>query len=635
MEKFNGEVELRSKPEEKTGQQIYEIVKDMDVVAGKTQAPIQGVWKRKSVFWDLPYWKHLHTRHSIDVMHVEKNVCDSLIGLLLNMPDKTKDGPKARLDMERMGIRPELWSTQTTTKTRVVTRLPPACYTLSKAEIKSFCECLNGVKVSSGYSANIRKIVDMKTHKLIGMKSHDCHVMITQILPVAIRGLMEPGVRKTITDLCSFFHTISQKSITVDRVLKLKAEITVILCELEQYFPPTFFDIMVHLMIHICPEILSLGPVFLHNMYPFERYNGVVKRYVRNRYRPEGSIIQGYAAEECVDFCTDYMRDQKPIGVPVSRHTGRLFGAGGIGRKPLHVYSLNRSDDFDRAHFVVLQHMTVVGPYLDMHMDLLREKYPRRGAVWLSKEHNASFGPWLKEYWYGRTPENEEEEVVKMLAREPVSNVVTWQSYDINGYTFYTEAQDRKSTYQNNGATIMAKSSRHGQKCRYYGVIEEIWEFDYSVTKIPLFRVRWVPMKDVVVEDHNFTTVIIPPPTTAESRKVKSREVNPREEPFILAKQVAQVFYIRDPKNKKRHVVRKGKRSIVGVDGVVDEEDYDQFDDPDTDDEVDERTSNKRKAAEDEEERPYVRSTHDEGLTYTSKKIKTSTDKLVEEGEPS
>src|ERR1700731_1551921 len=114
-------------------------------------------------------------------MHVEKNVCDSLIGLLLNIPDKTKDGPKARLDMERMGIRPELWSTQTTTKTRVVTHLPPACYTLSKAEIKSFCECLNGVKVSSGYSANIRKIIDMKTHKVIGMKSHDCHVMITQI----------------------------------------------------------------------------------------------------------------------------------------------------------------------------------------------------------------------------------------------------------------------------------------------------------------------------------------------------------------------------------------------------------------------------------------------------------------------
>ena len=98
-EKFNGEVENRSKPEEKTGRQIYETVKDMNIVAGKTQPTVPGIWKRKSVFWDLPYWKFVHTRHCIDVMHVEKNVCDSLIGLLLNIPDKTKDGVKARLDM--------------------------------------------------------------------------------------------------------------------------------------------------------------------------------------------------------------------------------------------------------------------------------------------------------------------------------------------------------------------------------------------------------------------------------------------------------------------------------------------------------------------------------------------------------
>ena len=47
-------------------------------------------------------------RHCIDVMHVEKNVCDSLIGLLLNIKGKTKDGIKVRKDMVEMGIRPEL-----------------------------------------------------------------------------------------------------------------------------------------------------------------------------------------------------------------------------------------------------------------------------------------------------------------------------------------------------------------------------------------------------------------------------------------------------------------------------------------------------------------------------------------------
>lgn len=122
---------------------------------------------------------------------------------------------------------------------------------------------------------------------------------------------MEPGVYKTIMDLCSFFNWISQKSITVRRCLKFKAEITIILYELEMYLPLAFFDIMLHLMIHITPEILDLGPLFVHNMCPLERYNGVVTWYIHHRSHPEGSIIQAYAAEECIEFCMDYMADKK------------------------------------------------------------------------------------------------------------------------------------------------------------------------------------------------------------------------------------------------------------------------------------------------------------------------------------
>ena len=626
-ENFNGEVENRPKPMEKTGQQIYDIVKDLDVVPGKTtQQSLPGIWKRKSVFWDLPYWRHLHTRHSIDVMHVEKNVCDSLVGTLLNIPDKTKDGPKSRLDLKLMGIRPELWAQETSTKTMTRTTLPPACYTLTRVEMNSFCETVHGVKVPSGYSANLRKLVDMKNKKLIGMKSHDCHVMITQILPIAIRGLCEPGVRKTITNLCSWFNTIAQKSITPERALKLQQEIIIILCELEMYFPPSFFDIMEHLMVHIVPEILNLGPVFLHNMYPFERYNGVLKRYVRNRYRPEGSIIQGYIAEECVEFCTDYMAGQQPIGVPISRHMGRLTGKGGLGKLELTVGSRDRLADYTRAHLVVLHHLSLVDPYIKMHMDELKEKNPHRGQVWLWKEHNKHFPYWLKKYWYGKRANNEDEEIVKNLAREPVSTVVTYQSYDINGYTFYTDDQDRKSVYQNSGATIEARTSDHGKKIRYFGVIEEIWELDYNVAKIPMFRVRWVNQKDIKVEDHNFTTVVLPPATTIEDRKVKY--IRPQDEPWILAKQVGQVFYITDPLNKNRHVVRKSKRSIVGVDGVVDEEDYDQFDDPESDDEIGERISKKSKI---QDARPYVRRSHNEGITYTTKKKSVTRHEIVED----
>lgn len=76
----------------------------------------------------------------------------------------------------------------------------------------------------------------------------------------------------------------------------------------------------------------------------------------------------------------------------------------------------------------------------------------------------------------------------------------------------------------------------------------------------------------------------------------------------------------------------KGKRSIVGVDGVVDEEDYAQFDDRDTKEEdVDDRTNNRSKATKDM--RPYIRCVHTEGLTYSSRNIKPTIEKIVEDNE--
>ena len=56
------------------------------------------------------------------------------------------------------------------------------------------------------------------------------------------------------------------------------------ICQLEMYFPPSFFDIMVHLIVHIVCKIKMCGPVFLRSMYPFKRFMGILKHYVRNRY---------------------------------------------------------------------------------------------------------------------------------------------------------------------------------------------------------------------------------------------------------------------------------------------------------------------------------------------------------------
>jgi hypothetical protein len=57
------------------------------------------------------------------------------------------------------------------------------------------------------------------------------------------------------------------------------------------YFSPTFFDISVHFITHLIKDTKLLGHVFLHHMY--ERFNGILKSFVRNRAYIEGSMVQG------------------------------------------------------------------------------------------------------------------------------------------------------------------------------------------------------------------------------------------------------------------------------------------------------------------------------------------------------
>ena len=73
--------------------------------------------------------------------------------------------------------------------------------------------CLKDIKFPSGYSARVSKYVSLDDLKLVGMKSHDCHVLITQLLPVVVRGILPPKVRHTIMCLCAFFNANGQKAI--------------------------------------------------------------------------------------------------------------------------------------------------------------------------------------------------------------------------------------------------------------------------------------------------------------------------------------------------------------------------------------------------------------------------------------
>ncbi|XP_031131818.1 uncharacterized protein LOC116033200 [Ipomoea triloba] len=416
-----------------SGHAIYERVKNVDVDFGKTCKTTQkSLWKKRSIFWNLPYWEHLSVRHCLDVMHVEKNVCDSIIGTLLNIQGKTKYGVKARKDM-----------------------------------------------VPSGYSSNIKKLVSVMDLKVIGMKSHDCHVLMQHMLPIAIRDILPKHVRVAITKLCFFFNAISSKVIDLDVLDDLHANVVITL------------------------------------------YMGILKGYVRNRYRPEGSIIEGYGAEE-------------------------------------------------------------VHPYLDQHMSLIRQQNPLKGERWVVIEHTRTFIRWFKDTVMKELAQvpNTISETIKWLAYGPGILVSYYEGYDINGYTFYTKRQDEKSVVQISGVTLIALSK------------------DYSSAKDtkPIDVAIWVDnRRGVRLDELGFTLVDF-------------ERLGYHDEPCILASQAKQVFYVSNPIDKKWSIVLQGKRSIVGVGDVVDEEDYDHFD------ETPPFSIGVQSLEEDNFEISYMRSDHEEGL---------------------
>jgi hypothetical protein len=609
---FNGKDEPDGPPRPRSGAEIDDLLKNWKEcpAPGKKRPkpePLLGVWKARSVFHDLEYWKVLHTPHSLDVMHITKNVTESLLGTLCNS-EKSKDGPKARYDLKHFGIRKDLQApdtdddddddddqTEGTQRLRKRAKknavlLPAACFTTSPEELEQFFRCLLGVKVPHGYSGNISRYLDVAKKRFTGMKSHDCHVLMTQILPVAIRGIMDEHVRDTLFGLCNFFDVITRKSIGVRQLKMLQDEIVVILCELEIYFPPAFCDICVHLLLHVVEDIKQLGPTFLHNMMPFERQNGVMKGYVRNRARPDASMAKGFLTYECISFCQNYLStedDEDHVGLPPRTHLGRLAGVGHReGYRSVHVGIENRRDDFDRAHRVALQHLKLTEPFVQEHKSMVEQNYidmgrPRKmGDV--TKKHNSSFTRWFKQTQLveaqRKRPSTEDEKLIYTLSQGPAHNVRTYQGYDINGYRFYTEEKDRNSENQNSGVTMLSYADDETNvNERFFGRIEEIWELNYCGETVPMFRVRWA--KKVEKEGRYFTTMVIP--------DAKSKNASAKNEPWVLGSQVDQCFFITDPSRPSRVVVRRGKRSIIGMQGDANEEDLDKNGDPKIEEEFD------------------------------------------------
>ncbi|XP_042972802.1 uncharacterized protein LOC122304609 [Carya illinoinensis] len=484
---FNGSTEHRGRPPQQlSGEDILNQLQNIpDIDFGKSTKKRKRTtdelnWTKRSIFFQLPYWSTLKLRHNLDVMHIEKNICDNILGTLMNIARKTKDHVNARRDLSNLNIKKELHLIQDGQRVS----MPHACYTLYGAERAGFCKWLNDVKFPDGFASNIARCVSVVDCKISGMKSHDCHIFMQRLLPVAICGYLRQDIRLALTELSTYFKELCARTIKVDVLEWLQSDIAVILCKLEMIFPPTFFDVMVYLAYHLPHEALLAGPVQYRWMYPFERYLGKFKRYVKNKARPEGSIAEACIHVECLNFCSMYLHDVESRFNPQEWNFDG--GEDGVG-EGLSIFRQKR----DRT-IPEIQNLRVNNPG-DVSDDLYA------------------------------------------LACGPDPWVVSYSGCIMNGIRFHTRQREAHRRTQNSGVLVI--SELDAQSVDFYGVLTNILEVRYmGWRRVYLFKCDWFDISDsrrgIRVDDH--------------LTSVNMSLTFYKDEPFVLACQASQVFYLKN-----------------------------------------------------------------------------------------
>ncbi|GJR72566.1 hypothetical protein Tco_0084931 [Tanacetum coccineum] len=463
------------------------------------------------------------------VMHIEKNVLESILNTLL-MNDKSKDTAKARQDMKSLGIRSGLWLGQ---KQNGKCSKPQAAYSFKPEDIKKFCQFIKGVKLPDGFRSNFKhKVTDNDTN-ITGLKSHDCHIMMQRLLPYGLQQYLPPDVAKPLIELCLFFKQICSQTLMVDDMLKAQSKVIDILCNLELIYPPAFFDIMIHLVIHLPLEAIFGGPIRPRWMYPFERYMKKLKNYVRNKAKPEGSIVEGYVAEEALTFSSHYFRDvttkfnrlNRNVDCPPPTCQFQVFKSlcKSIGLRSVICID---HQELKKVIWYVLHN----SPEIDTYRAKFKSEFPDND---MKEAFPGRFGKQIRQRHVDNDPGVSKSSELFVLACGPSQTLISVNSCVVNGVRFFVHSRDEHRTTQNSGIC-----SPGPDREMYYGQLEQILKFSYLSFKTVLFRVKWFDtsnkgrMKNLVIRN-NIT-------------QIKANGEAFKNDQYILATQVKQCFYLED-----------------------------------------------------------------------------------------
>jgi hypothetical protein len=189
--------------------------------SGKQKFPGFGLthnWVKRSIFWELPYWKTNLLRHNLDAMHIEKNVFENIFNTVMDVKGKTKDDIKARLDVALFCYRKNI--ELVCDESRVAK--PRASFVLEKNAHLLVYKWLKSLCFSDGHASNISRLVNMEECRLYGMKSHDYNVFMQTFIPLAFRDLLPKRIWDALTEISHFFRDLCSSKLNVNHIERLE-----------------------------------------------------------------------------------------------------------------------------------------------------------------------------------------------------------------------------------------------------------------------------------------------------------------------------------------------------------------------------------------------------------------------------
>ncbi|KAM3269054.1 hypothetical protein P3S67_031018 [Capsicum chacoense] len=265
----------------------------------------------------------------------------------------------------------------------------------------------NNPAFPDGYVSNFGRLPDTNAKRLFGMKSHDCHVFMQRLMPIAFRELLPSNVWQALTELSLFFKDLTSTTLRVDDMMRSERDIPQILCKLERIFTPGFFDTVEHLPVHLPYEARVAGPMQYRWMYPFERYLGTLKKMIGNKASVEGSI---------------YLKGN----LSIFSHPGRLWGETKKNNLIL--------EEIKAAQTYILLNCEEVEPFVSMYLQCLEEEFPNLSQSEIDESLEENFAIWFKGYARCNPIKNE---YLHSLARGPLIGATSHSIYFVNGYKFY------------------------------------------------------------------------------------------------------------------------------------------------------------------------------------------------------